>query len=93
MSRGSRADPEIQSAVASASWAMGVVRTILIDKDACPGLRLLVTFRNDPGFWHERILLRCVFPGVWLIYTAGGDLYMELSKGWCSLFYLSGGDG
>ena len=81
MSRGSRADPEIQSAVASASWAMGVVRTILIDKNACPGLRLLVTFGNEPGLWYERILLRCVFPGVWLIYTPGGRLCVELSMG------------
>ena len=28
-----------------------------------------------------------------MIYTPGGDLYVELSKDWRSLFYLSGGDG
>ena len=55
-----------------------------------PGLRLLVTFAGDPGYYHERILGPEVFPGHFMIATNDGDEYIEESKHWDKAWLLTG---
>ena len=37
----------------------------------------MVTFRSDPGFVHERLLLRKLTYSSGVVYTPGGDMYEE----------------
>ena len=55
-----------------------------------PGLRILVAFAEDPGFYHERIIGGEVFPGDYVIATCDGDEYVEKSSWWSSAWLLSG---
>ena len=55
-----------------------------------PGLRLLVSFRGDPEYFHERILGSEVFPGQWMIATSGGHEYVEETRYWERAWLLSG---
>ena len=42
-----------------------------------PGGLVRVYYPDDPGIWHERLLLYPVTAQVWVIYTPDGDLYSE----------------
>ena len=55
-----------------------------------PGLRLLVTFPGDPGYFHERIVGAEVFPGHMMISTPHGHEYTEEAKNWGRIWLLSG---
>ena len=55
-----------------------------------PGLRLLVTFAGDPGFYHERIIGQEVFPGHFMIVTSDGDEYIEEIRHWAEAWLLTG---
>ena len=54
-----------------------------------PGLRLLVTFAGDPGYYHERIVGAEVFPGHLMILTPGGHEYTEETKNWSRIWLMS----
>ncbi|CAK0900961.1 unnamed protein product [Prorocentrum cordatum] len=59
---------------------------------SCPGLRVLVTYSDDPGWTHERVLLWPHNEGrtSWQIYTPGNDLYAEDFGGYASLTPMTG---
>ena len=42
----------------------------------------MVTFRSDPGFVHERILLHKLTYSSGVVYTPGGDMYEEGTEDW-----------
>ena len=56
----------------------------------CPGLRLLVSYDDDPGYHHERILEYPVAPGEWVIRTPDRDEYAELVSSWSDTSVMSG---
>ena len=45
-------------------------------------VRFVVTFRSDPGFVHERILLCKLTYSSGVVYTPGGDMYEEGAEDW-----------
>ena len=55
-----------------------------------PGTRLLVTFVEDPGIWHERIVLYQATLEAWAILTAHGHEYVEHGSWWTSVELLTG---
>ena len=55
-----------------------------------PGLRLLVTYDDDPDYHHERILEYPVAPGEWVIRTPDGDEYAEEVSSWSDILVMSG---
>ena len=76
----------------------GVARLPLADQDDesrrgqryRPGARLLVTFAEDPGVWHERIVLYQATLEAWAIMTADGHEYVEHGSWWTSVETLTG---
>ena len=65
---------------------------IVVDGDGgwLPGQKLVVKFRADPGFWHERLLIypchgsNATRRGSWFILTGDGDFYVENVGDWRS---------
>ena len=55
-----------------------------------PGLRVLVSYRDDPGWHHERVLGWPVVDGRWVVKTADGDVYDEVFADWASVARLTG---
>jgi hypothetical protein len=55
-----------------------------------PGLRILVVFGEDPGYFHERVIGGEVFPGDYLVATCDGDEYVEKSSWWAKAWLLTG---
>ena len=55
-----------------------------------PGARLLVTFAEDPGVWHDRIVLHQATLEAWAIMTAHDHEYVEHGSWWTSVELLSG---
>ncbi|CAK0800111.1 unnamed protein product, partial [Prorocentrum cordatum] len=64
----------------------------MADDNTCPGLRVLVTYSDDPGWTHERVLLwlHSEARTSWQIYTPGNDLYAEDFGDYASLIPMSG---
>ena len=54
-----------------------------------PGLRLIVQYRDDPGWWHERLLLYPVHDRLWVVLTADDDEYAEPVAGWVDVIVMS----
>ena len=48
-----------------------------------------MTFSEDPGYYHERIIGGEVFPGDYLIATCDGDEYVEKSTWWSKAWLLT----
>ena len=55
-----------------------------------PGVRLLVTFAADPGFYHERIVGGEAFKGDVFIATSGGREYFESVSWWKQAWLVTG---
>ena len=55
-----------------------------------PGTRLLVTFAEDPGYWHERLVLYPASLRSWAIMTPHGDEYVEHEDWWTSVALMTG---
>jgi hypothetical protein len=54
---------------------------------------LLVSFSEDPGWWHERLILHHITHGEsarFVILSPDGDLYDESVKDWESSYVISG---
>ena len=47
-----------------------------------PGTRLVVRFLNDPGYWHERLVLWPVTRSRYVILTGDLDCYVEEASDW-----------
>ncbi|CAK0791289.1 unnamed protein product [Prorocentrum cordatum] len=64
----------------------------MADDNICPGLRVLVTYSDDPGWTHERVLVwpRNEARTSWQIYTPGNDLYAEDFGDYASLIPMTG---
>ena len=54
-----------------------------------PGGVILVQFKADPEWCHERLLLYEVFPTEWLILTPDGDRYIEKASEWRRAWWLT----
>ncbi|CAK0810365.1 unnamed protein product, partial [Prorocentrum cordatum] len=52
---------------------------------------LLVSFVTDPGFRHERVIVWPCHEGSWIVYTGGGDLYVEEEKDWDKVCLMTAG--
>ena len=55
-----------------------------------PGLKLLVTFREDPGFWHERLILYPATLHSHAVMTGDGDEYVEHEDWWLTVTVMTG---
>ena len=49
-----------------------------------PGLRVAVTYKDDPGWMHERLMLWEVEPDRFVVLTPDGDMYEEMRETWRS---------
>ena len=60
-----------------------------------PGSRVLAAFRDDPGFYHERVMLWPISQGgrrgtdEWVIRTSDGDEYSEFLDDWHQVWELA----
>ena len=54
-----------------------------------PGLRLIEQYRDDPGWWHERVLLYPVHERLWVVLTADDDKYAEPVAGGVDVIEMS----
>ena len=50
----------------------------------------MVTFAEDPGVWHERIVLYQATLEAWAIMTAHGHEYVEHGSWWTSVDFCLG---
>ena len=58
-----------------------------------PGDLLFVSFSEDPGWWHERLILHHITHGVtarFVILSPDGDLYDESVSDWHQSYIISG---
>ena len=55
-----------------------------------PGRRVLVCYADDPGYWHERLLLCPSWEKTWYVMTGDGDIYPESPKDWQSAYDITG---
>ena len=54
-----------------------------------PGLRVAVTYEDDPGWMHETLMLWVVEPDKFVVLTPG-DMYEEMRETWRSAQIVTG---
>ena len=69
---------------------LGVPGEALRQKQLQPGRRLLVCFDDDPGWWHERLLIYPEWDSHWWVLSGDGDLYTEDMKDWVTVYDTTG---
>ncbi|CAK0898545.1 unnamed protein product, partial [Prorocentrum cordatum] len=62
-----------------------------MEPDWVPGTQLLVSFVSDPGFRHERVIVWPCHEDSWVVYTGGGDLYVEEEKDSSKVYLMTAG--
>ena len=72
------------------SPAQGGPGVALQRRHLLPGRRLLVRFEDDPGYWHERVLLWPSWEHAWWITTGDGDTYEETPEDWAGAYDVTG---
>ena len=55
-----------------------------------PGLRVAVTFEDDPCWLHERLLLWVIEPDRFVVLTLDGDMYEEMRDTWLTAQSMTG---
>ena len=55
-----------------------------------PGLRGSVTYEDDPGWLHERLLLWVIEPVWFVVLTPDGDTYEEMGDTWLTAQVMAG---
>eukprot|EP00974_Lingulodinium_polyedra_P000117 10272-Lingulodinium_polyedra.AAC.1 len=55
-----------------------------------PGAVVAVSYADDPGWTHDRVLGYPVEEGRWIVLTADGDEYDERLEDWQSAFDMTG---
>ena len=55
-----------------------------------PALRVAVTYEDDPGWLHERLMLWVVEPDRFVVLTPDGDMYEEMRETWRSAQIVTG---
>ena len=55
-----------------------------------PGLRVAVTYEDDPGWLHERLLLWVIEPDRFVVLTPEGDMYEEMRDTWLTAQVMTG---
>ena len=54
------------------------------------GLRVVVTYEDDPGWLHERLLLWVIEPDRFVVLTPDGDMYEETQDTWLTAQIMTG---